>query len=395
MPMALEDVRVLDFSQMMMGPWGTQFLGDMGADVIKVERPRLGEWERSLHAMGELLPGGESPYFVAMNRNKRSLTLNLKDPRSHEIVLRLAKESDLVVENFRPGVMDRLGLGYESLRAANPSIVYVAGSGWGRDGPYVDRPGQDMLAQCMSGLAAYGGRADDPPTPCGSSIVDAITGLHLAYCSMVGLHHQRRTGQGQRIDVDLFSTILAAQCQELAVYLNMERKFERSSSGVAGAWLSAPFGIYETADGYMAISMNPLGTLGDLLGLPALLRYDNEKKAYDERDTIKPMIEAVTRTKPTSHWLELFASRDLWCACVQDFGDVERDPQVAHNRMIVEVDHPREGRLRLAGIPGRFSETPGSVRLPPPTVGQHNHEILSELGYTREQIAAFEAEGVV
>lgn len=395
MAMALENVRVLDFSQMMMGPWGTQFLGDMGAEIIKIERPKLGEWERSLHAMGELMPNGESPYFVAMNRNKKSLTLNLKSPQAREIIYKLAKDSDLVVENFRPGVLDRLGIGYEDLRKINPSIVYVAGSGWGRDGPYVDRPGQDMLAQCMSGLAAYGGRSDDPPTPCGSSIVDAITAMHLAFCSMVGLYHKQRTGQGQRIDVDLFSTIIAAQCQELSVFLNMERKFERSRTGIGGAWLSAPFGIYQTADGHMAISMNPLPVLADLLDLPELKQYDTERKAYDERDTIKPMIERVIRTKTTAHWLELFATRDLWCAKVQDFGDVERDPQVAHNNMIVEVEHPREGTIRLTGVPSRFSQTPGSVRLAPPTVGQHNHEILSQLGYSREQIEQFASEGVI
>ena len=170
--MALEGVRVLDFTQMMMGPWATQFLGDMGAEVIKVERPGAGEWERGLRAMGELL-AGQSPFFLAMNRNKRSVTLNLKHPRAREVVLRLAEGCDLVTENFRPGVLDRLGMGYEDLRAANPSLVYITGSGFGPDGPYVDRPGQDLLIQSISGLAAYGGRKDDPPTPSGSSIVDA------------------------------------------------------------------------------------------------------------------------------------------------------------------------------------------------------------------------------
>ena len=167
MPMALAGVRVLDFTQMMMGPWATQFLGDMGADVVKVERPGAGEWERGLRAMGELL-GGQSPFFLAMNRNKRSLTLNLKHPRAREVVLRLAGTADLVTENFRPGVMDRLGIGYDDLRQVNSSLVYVAGTGYGPDGPYADRPGQDLLVQSVSGLAAYGGRRDDPPTPAGS-----------------------------------------------------------------------------------------------------------------------------------------------------------------------------------------------------------------------------------
>jgi crotonobetainyl-CoA:carnitine CoA-transferase CaiB-like acyl-CoA transferase len=220
--MALEGVRVLDFTQMMMGPWATQFLGDLGADVIKIERPEVGEWERGLHAMGDLLDG-QSPFFLAMNRNKRSISLNLKDPRARENVLRLAKDADLVVENFRPGVMARLGLGYEDLSAANRSIVYVSGSGFGQTGPYVDRPGQDLLIQAMSGLAAYGGRAGDLPTPSGSSIVDASTALLLAFSSMAGLVHAIRTGEGQHIDVSLFDTAVALQCQEIAAFLNMER----------------------------------------------------------------------------------------------------------------------------------------------------------------------------
>jgi crotonobetainyl-CoA:carnitine CoA-transferase CaiB-like acyl-CoA transferase len=232
--MALEGVRVLDFTQMMMGPWATQFLGDMGAEVIKVERPGSGEWERGLRAMGELL-GGQSPFFLAMNRNKRSLTLNLKHPRAREVVLRLAGTCDLVTENFRPGVMDRLGMGYEDLRAVNPSLVYVAGTGFGPDGPYADRPGQDLLVQSISGLAAYGGRRDDPPTPAGSSIVDASTALLLAFSSMVGLFHRERTGQGQRIDVSLLDTAVALQCQELTAYLNSQRRFERSQAGIGGA----------------------------------------------------------------------------------------------------------------------------------------------------------------
>ena len=266
MSAALDGVRVLDFTQMMMGPWATQFLGDLGADVIKVERPGAGEWERGLRAMGKLLDG-ESPFFLAMNRNKKSLTLNLKDPRAQEAAKRLAAGADLVVENFRPGVMDRLGLGYDDLRAVNPSIVYVTGSGFGPDGPYVDRPGQDLLIQSMSGLAAYGGRRGDPPTPSGSSIVDASTALMLAFSAMVGLFHRARTGEGQRIDVSLFNTAIALQCQELAAFLNLPDRWERSEAGIAGAWLSAPFGVYRTADGHIAIAMASLSVLAELLDL--------------------------------------------------------------------------------------------------------------------------------
>src|SRR5919202_291376 len=289
--MALEGVRVLDFTQMMMGPWATQFLGDLGAEVIKVERRGSGEWERGLRAMGELL-GGQSPFFLAMNRNKKSLTLNLKDPRAREVVLRLARDCDLVTENFRPGVMDRLGMGYADLAAVNPSLVYVAGTGFGPDGPYADRPGQDLLVQSISGLAAYGGRDGDPPTPAGSSIVDAATALLLAFSAMLGLFHRERTGEGPRIDVSLLNTAVALQCQELTAFMNLRRRFERSEAGIGGAWLSAPFGVYRTADGHLALAMGSLAVLGELLELPELTAYDTPERAWAERDDVYRIIAA-------------------------------------------------------------------------------------------------------
>ena len=392
--MALEGVRVLDFTQMMMGPWATQFLGDMGADVVKVERPGTGEWERGLRAMGELL-GGQSPFFLAMNRNKRSLTLNLKHPRAREVVLRLAETADLVTENFRPGVMDRLGMGYEDLRAVNPSLVYVAGTGFGPDGPYADRPGQDLLVQSISGLAASGGRRHDPPTPAGSSIVDASTALLLAFSAMVGLFHRERTGQGQRIDVSLLNTAVALQCQELAAFLNSQRRFERSEAGIGGAWLSAPFGVYRTADGHLALAMGSLAVLGELLDLPELAAYDTPERAWSERDQVYRVIAGRLPERATGAWLELLATRDVWCAPVQTFDEVVADPQVAHNELLATVDYPGVGEVRVVGVPARFSRTPGTIRLGPPVVGQHTDEILGSLGYGDDEVGRLRQEGCV
>jgi crotonobetainyl-CoA:carnitine CoA-transferase CaiB-like acyl-CoA transferase len=392
--MALEGVRVLDFTQMMMGPWATQFLGDMGAEVIKVERPGSGEWERGLRAMGELL-GGQSPFFLAMNRNKRSLTLNLKDPRAREVVLRLAETCDLVTENFRPGVMDRLGMGYEELRAVNPSLVYVAGTGFGPDGPYADRPGQDLLIQSMSGLAAYGGRLHDPPTPSGSSIVDAATALHLAFSAMVGLFHRQRTGEGQRIDVSLLDTAVALQCQELTAFMNLRRRFQRSEAGIGGAWLSAPFGIYRTADGHLALAMGSLAVLGELLDLPELAGYDTPERAWSQRDEVYRILARRLPERTTGEWLELLATRDVWCAPVRAFDEVVEDPQVAHNELLATVDYPGIDPVRVVGVPARFSRTPGTIRLGPPAVGQHTDEILGSLGYSAEEIATLRREGCV
>src|ERR687888_1538598 len=270
--------------------------------------------------MGELL-AGQSPFFLAMNRNKKSVSLNLKHPRAGEIVRKLAQTSHLVTENFRPGVMDRLGIGYEDLRAVNPSIVYVAGTGFGSDGPYVDRPGEDLLIQAMSGLAAYGGRRDDPPMPAGSSIVDASTALLLAFSAMVGLFHRERTGEGQRIDVSLLDTAVALQCQELAAFMNLERRWDRSKAGIGGAWLSAPFGIYRTADGHLALAMGSLAVVGEVLELPELAAFDTPERAWFERDEVYRIIASRLPERTTGEWIDILASRDVWAAPVQTFED--------------------------------------------------------------------------
>lgn len=394
MARALEDVRVLDFSQMMLGPWGTQFLGDFGADVIKVERPGRGEWERGLAAMGEYI-GGDSPFFIAMNRNKRSLTLNLKDPRGVAIAKQLAAESDLVVENYRPGVMDRLGLGYEALREVNPQIVYLAGSGYGPDGPYVGLPGQDLLVQARSGLVSNTGPGKYPPMAGGTSFVDASTALSLAFSAVVGLFHRERTGEGQRIDVNLFSTAIALQCQELTAFMNIGKTWERSQEGIASPWLEAPYGIYETADGSMAISMNSLTTIGELVGDPGLAAFDDPELAYRHRDEIKVRLQARIREESTAHWLEVMLAHDLWCAPVQTFDDLMNDPQVHHNELIQTVQHPVAGDVKVIGVPMRFSATPGTIRRGPPAVGEHTDEVLASIGFSPSDIAELRREGVI
>ena len=392
---ALDGIRVLDFTQMMMGPWATQLFGDLGADVIKIERPGVGEWERGLRAMGSLLDG-ESPFFLAMNRNKRSVGLNLKDPRASEIVRKLAATSDVVVENYRPGVMDRLGIGYDDLRQVNPSIVYVSGTGFGPDGPYEARPGQDLLIQAMTGLARYGGRRDDPPTPSGSSIVDASTALLLAASALAALLHRERTGEGQRVDVSLFDTAIALQCQELAAYMNMPQRFERSEAGIGGAWLSAPFGIYGTRDGHVAIAMASLAVVAELLDVPELAALDDEDAAYARRDEAYRLVQSRLAERTTDEWLEILATRDVWCAPVQDFGDVVDDPQVAHNELLTTVPHPNgRDEVRVVGVPVRFSATPGAVRSGPPAVGQHTDEVLASLGYGADEIGELREQGCI
>lgn len=391
MASALEGIRVLDFSQMMFGPWCTQLLADMGAEVIKVERTD-GEWERGLHSAGEL--AGDSPFFLAMNRNKKSLAVDLKHPEVRYLILKLVENADLVVENFRPGVMDRLGFGWEQLHEIRHSLVYLAGSGYGPSGPYVDKPGQDLLLQALSGLAAATGRSTDPPTPMGCSVIDAAGSLTMAFAAVTGLIHAMRTGEGQRIDVSLLNTAVALQCQEISALLNLDQRWTRSSSGVAAPWHSAPYGIYATADGHLALAMNSLTTLGEALNLPLAVE-DTPQDAYQHRDRIKTLIEARLRESPTADWLRVLGGRGIWCAPVQDLRQVVDDPQVRHNHLIRTIKHKKAGQLRIVGPTIAFSATPSDICAAPPLVGEHTEEVLRGIGVDQEALMHLIKEGAV
>ncbi len=392
---ALAGIRILDFSQMMMGPWATQLLGDLGADVIKVERPGSGEWERGLAAMGKFL-NGESPFFLSMNRNKRSLTVDLKHTEARQIIHNLVKTADVVVENFRPGVMDRLGFGFEKLSELNERLIYCSASGYGSRGPYVKRPGQDLLIQAMSGLAANTGRATEPPTPIATSICDAMAAMMVACGILAALQARTHTGKGQKVEVDLLSTAIAAQCQEAVVHLNNWPRWQRSAAGIAQPWIGAPYGVYPTSDGHLALAMNSLGVLGELLDLPDVASYEgNPQGAFNDRDTIKKRLEGRLATRTTNEWLELLAKRDVWCAPVNDFESLFNDPQVQAAEIVTTVDQPKSGPLKVIRTPISMSATPPSIRRPNPAVGEHNQEILRELGYQDAEISELEREGVL
>ncbi len=392
MQQVLDGITIADFTQMMQGPWATQKLADMGANVIKIERIG-GEWERELSAGGELYDG-VSPFFLAMNRNKRSVTLDLKSEKGQQVALDIAAEADAVVENFRPGVMEKFNLSYEDICEVNPEVVYVSASGFGPDGPYADRPGQDLLLQAMSGLANYTGRKDDPPTPAGTAVVDEHSATLIALHTMFALFHKERTGEGQRVEASLLNAALDFQCQELTAAMNMDKDFERSEEGIAQAWLGGPYGIYETADGYIAIAMAPMDVLADATGLDKLQKFDGEEATYEHRDEIKRTLEAYTRTRPTDELLEELLAADIWASAVEDFDDVQENPQVQHNDMIVELDHPNGGTFETIGAPVEHSETPASFEEGPPSPGQHTEEVLAEYGYDDETIADLRDQGI-
>jgi crotonobetainyl-CoA:carnitine CoA-transferase CaiB-like acyl-CoA transferase len=369
----LHGVRVLDFTALLQGPLATQVLADLGADVVKLEKQN-GEWMRQ-YGIFMSRTHGETDAFLAFNRNKRSVEIDLRDPADLERILELVDKTDVVVENFRPGVMERAGLGYETLRQRNPRLIYAASSGYGRTGPYAKRPGQDYLVQALSGAAWLNGRRSDPPFVMALAVTDQYTGLHLVVGILAALQHRNRTGEGQRVDVDLLSCILALQQQELTVYLNHHNSFERAQANVGHPGITAPCGIYATQDGYMMLAMFPCPKLGAILGVDWLAAYDTNEKMFEARDIVHQLLSRHFATQPTTHWIELLSANDVWCAPVRTYAELEDDPQIAHKRMFWDVPYAEGSKTyRTVGSPFSFSASPVSVHRSAPRSGQHTDE---------------------
>jgi crotonobetainyl-CoA:carnitine CoA-transferase CaiB-like acyl-CoA transferase len=373
----LSHIRVLDFTALVQGPMATQLLGDLGADVIKFEREG-GEWMRSWGILNGK-SHGEMDSFLAFNRNKRSVAVDLRKPEVRDRILELAADADVVVENFRPGVMGRLGLAYEDFRAVNPRIIYASSSGYGQTGPYVKRPGQDLLIQALSGLMFLTGRDGDPPTACGVGVTDQYTALHIAIGILAALVHRAETGIGQAIEVDLFSCTVAMQQQELTFYLNHGFLPERPKENLGSVWATAPFGIYQTSDGHIAIAMTPCPVLAEALDQPWLSQFDTLDKMVESRAEIYAGLAAQLLTGTTDHWLATLLEHDVWCAPVQNYEQLTADPQVAHNRLFWDVPvGDGEASFRTPGSPITFSATPASIRYGVPRAGQHTAQFFED-----------------
>jgi crotonobetainyl-CoA:carnitine CoA-transferase CaiB-like acyl-CoA transferase len=387
----LEALRIADFSQLVQGPNATQMLADMGADVIKIE-PLTGDWQRNW-SLKDAYINGESVSFLTFNRGKRSITLNLKHPSGKEAALKIIQSSDVLLENFRPGVMDRLGLGYEFLASVHPKLVYCASCGWGQDGPYVTRPGQDLLAQAMAGVLYLNGKAGDPPSPVGMGIADITASFHIVSAILAAIYHRDRTGEGQRIDINLLNSVLSLATQEATLYFNTHAEPERSAAGIGHPCVGAPMGVYRTRDGYIVVAMMPLGKVAELVGIEGFEGNDS-RNMLDNRDEVKRKLEPGFARKTTAELMQIFLEADIWSAPVNNFPDMERDPQVQHNGTIVNFDHPKVKQFRTIGPPIKFSRTPSSVKRPP-LLGEHSREILKEIGYADNDIERFSRDGVI
>ena len=389
----LEGYRVLDLSIAMSGPFAAMRLGDLGADVIKVE-PVTGEWQRHV-AAGGARGHRVNVSFLSLNRNKRSLAVNLKDAEGRGLVHELAKNADVFLQNYRPGVAARLGVDYETVRDINPRIVYISISGYGETGPYASWPGQDLILQGMSGAMFSAGRRADPPQPSPMYVVDAVTAYVAFEAALDGLLHRERTGEGQLVEVNMLDAILTLQMQEMSVFTVGGLAQQRTSQPHAHCFIRAPYGAFATAEGYLILAFPPLARLGELLAIPELTQMDDEMDGHARRDEIHRLVARRLLDRPASEWLALFAEHDIWAGPVYSYQDVMNDPQVRHNGALVTYRHPTEGEVTTPGFAIRFAKSPSSVRRGAPLAGEQTREILAELGLNSRQVDDLLAAGVV
>lgn len=368
----LTGIQVLGFTHFAQAPFALQLLGDLGANVINIEKPGTGDFNRTFFPNEKT--GNQSPFFLSMNRNKRSMVLDLKKRASKKVMERLLKRTDVLVTNYRPGVLDKLGLGYEDCKKINPPIIYCEASGFGSTGPYAQQPGQDLLIQSISGYTSICG-TDGMPSTGGVYVIDMYSSMILACGILSALIHRMKTGQGQKVEVNLLDSAFHLQSQEYGYYLNTGVLPKRPKKYTGHVYQEAPYGIYKTLDGYIAISANmyekEVKRFGEILGIDNLIEVmPNKKVMMENREEIYDLISEVIKKKPTDYWLKKFKAEGFWCAETNTYEEAIHHPQVIHNEIIKVMEHPKAGKVRVIGTPIKFSETPAEIRIPPPLLGQ-------------------------
>ncbi|HBM3260419.1 TPA: CoA transferase [Klebsiella michiganensis] len=369
---------VLDFSQFLAGPSAALRLADMGARVIKVERPRGGDASRNLSLNNQWI-NNDSLLFHTINRGKESFTANLKEPRELAQVKQLIAQADILIENFRPGVMDKIGLGYEEARRLNPLLVYASVTGYGTEGPWVKKPGQDLLVQAMSGLTWLNGNKDQPPTPFALSVADSLAGAHLVEGILACLIRRGKTRLGGRVEVSLMESLLSMQFEVLTTWLNDGHQPPcRSADNNAHAYLAAPYGIYATQKGYIALAMGSVVELGRILGSPALAEYREPNEWFSRRDEIKQVIAGILATESASFWLERLEDAGYWCAEVTDWPTLTASEGFRALDMTQDVQLDDGKTIAMLKSPLRFNGERTSSSRPAPVLGANTAQIQAD-----------------
>ena len=394
MPSALENIKVVDLTRTLAGPFCTMMLGDMGADVVKIEESEKGDETRSWTPFWN----GESTQFVSFNRNKRSLSLNLKEQEGINIIQSLAKNADVMIESFRAGALDRMGLGYQEIKRVKPDIVYCSISGYGRTGPMADKPGYDLLIQAYSGLMSLTGEPDGMPMRVGFSLVDLFTGM-MAYGSiMTALYYRQETGKGQWVEAALLDGQVAAMSYHAAAYMATGVVPDRMGSGHPSI---VPYQSFPASDGFFILGVANqglwqrfCGAIGrtDLMDDPRFATADDR---VAHRSECVQTLSEIFQDNTAAHWVEVIGDAGVPCGPINRVDDVVNDAQVRARNMVVDIPHPNVPDLRVAGSPLKLTETPPSIRHHPPLLGQHNDEVLGELGYSSKDIARLKESGVI
>ncbi len=391
----LAGYRVLELAHLIAGPACGMYLADMGADVVKLEQPTGGDASRT--AYGSQL-GGESAVFVTVNRNKRSLALDLARPEGRAAFERLVVRADVVLEAYRGGVAERLGIDWPRLAPLNPRLVYCSLSAFGPTGPWRDKPGVDMLVQAMGGLMAVMGEPDGPPVLCGAPVLDTIGALMAGQGILTALLHRERTGQGQRVDVSLLNGTLLAHAARLSIFLATGEEPGRWGSGHP---YIVPFQAFEASDGWVYVAVwidrlwAPFCAAIERPGLATDPRFATRAARLQRRAELTALLAEIFRGRRVAEWMATLEAHDVLCAPVNRYADLPDDPQVRATGLIVEQDHPRAGRFRTLDTPIRLGLTPGGIRTPAPALGEHSDAILAEAGLAPTEIAGLRAAGVV
>jgi CoA:oxalate CoA-transferase len=380
----MSGITVLDFSQFLAGPMAAMRLGDLGARVIKIERPQGGDIGRRL-AFGGIVEDGDTLSFHITNRNKDSFAADLKDENDKKQILKLLSKADVVIQNFRPGVMERLGFSYEEVANLNPKIIYASISGYGSSGPWATRPGQDLLAQSLSGLPWLSGSGEDPPIPVGVALADIITSIHCAHGVTAALLRRERTGKGGQVETSLMESMLDLQFELISAHLNDPTiAVDRGARHTAHAFLQAPYGIYPTSDGFLALAMGSVPEIGELIGLPALSKFADPDTWWSMQTEITGLIAGHLISQTTKAWLDLLDAGDIWCAPVLTLPELinhEGFQGMGMSQDIIRTSPDgSEVRLQTTRSPLRFDGRPLRNSRGAPRIGEHNQQIFEEFG---------------